>query len=152
MQKRTGLTLITTVSSVLLPYGVVTTSTVAMTTHQYWLFPLWIYLPNFGIWEFGFIMPPFLSIYHLLPSIFGLIWCVLGLYINYVMHQYHENKRDADSVRFLTQVLLVLQSLTVVIVGFTMINEFYRYVIPLPVHFLGVLFLLRNGVKEIAKE
>jgi len=152
MQKRTGLTLITTASSVLLPYGVVTANTVGMTTHQYWLFPLWAYLPSFGDWEFGLIIPPFLPSFPLVPSIFGLIWCVLGLYINYVMHQYYENKRDADSVRFLTQVLLVLQSLTVVFVGFTMRNEYLLYAVPLPVHFLVVLFLLRNGVKEIAKE
>ena len=31
-----------------------------MTTNQYWFFPLWTYLHDFGNWlEFGFIIPPF---------------------------------------------------------------------------------------------
>jgi len=138
------------VTSIFLPYGAVTTSTVAMTTNQYWLFPLWIYVYDFSNWlNWSFVSPPFLSIYHIVPSVFGLIWSGLGLYTIYAMHQYYKNKRTVDSVRFLTQLFLVLQSLTVVLLGLTMIGEYPLYVVPLPIHFLVVLFLIRNRVKAV---
>ena len=150
MQQQKGLTVILTATSVLLPYGAVTTSTVAMTTNQYWLFPLWIYVHEFTYYlNWSVMIPPFWSVYHLIPSIFGLIWCGLGFYIIYAIHPYYENKRDAASVRFLAQVLLVLQSVSAVIVGFTMMGEYLLYGFPLPVHFLIVLFLLRNSVRNI---
>lgn len=150
MHNQKCLTVILVATSIFLPYGVVTTSTVAMTTNQYWLFPLWIYVYDFSNWlNWSFIIPPFLSIYHIVPSVFGLIWSVLGFYTIYAMHQHYENKRNVDSVRFLTQVFLVLQSLTVIIIGYSLMNEYLLYVVPLPIHFLVVLFLIRNPVKDV---
>ena len=137
-------------SHILLPYGAITTSTVAMTTNQYWLFPLWIYMYDFANWlNWSFVLPPFLSIYHIVPSVFGLIWCGFGFYIIHIIRQYFDNKRAVDSVRFLAQVLLVLQSLSVVIIGISLLNEYLLYVVPLPIHFLIVLFLLRSKVKDV---
>ncbi|MFW9768223.1 MAG: hypothetical protein ACFFF9_13785 [Candidatus Thorarchaeota archaeon] len=149
MQKQKGLIAILTATNVLLPYGTLTTSTVAMTTNQYWLFPLWIYLHDFTNWlNWSVIIPPFFSMYHLVLSLVGLIWLGFGFYIIYACYQYFKNKRDVESVRLLAQVLLVLQCLSVVIVGF-MLYEYLLYPIPLPIHFLIVLYILRNSVSAV---
>ena len=144
MQKLSRKSLIAIGSSILLPYGVVITGNVIMTTNQFWLFPLWAYLPNFGIWEFGLIIPSFLPSFPLVPSILGLIWCVLGLYISKALHQVCGGQREAKTVWLLTIRMLMLQIIVTFFVGFIVWYGWLIMVVPLPLHFLIVLFLLRR--------
>ncbi len=153
MQKQSRLPLIAVASSILLPYGVVITDTVAMTTNQFWLFPLWAYLPVFSNWMgFGFVIPPFLPSFPLLPSVMGLLWCILGLYASRLLHQFYAGQRDAKSVWLSTLKLLILQIIVTIIAGFIVWGYGLLLVVPLPLHFLIVLFLLRMQVQKVNLE
>ena len=153
MQKQSCLPLIATASSILLPYGIVTTGTAIMTTNQYWLFPLWTYLHDFENWlGFGFIIPPFLPSFSFLPPVLGLLWCVLGLYVSKVLHQFYASQRDAKSVWLPTLCMLILQITVTIIVGFIVWDGWLPLVVPLPLHFLIVLFLLRIQVQRVNHE
>ncbi|MBY8999095.1 MAG: hypothetical protein KGD60_15340, partial [Candidatus Thorarchaeota archaeon] len=99
MEKISRIPLISSMTSILLPYGIITTNTMIMTTNQYWLFPLWTYLHDFGNWlDYGVIIPPFLPSFSFLVPIMGLILCVLGFYIAIILNQYYKGQRDAKSV------------------------------------------------------
>lgn len=153
MQKQSRLPLIAVASSILLPYGIVITDTVAMITNQFWLFPLWTYLPVFSNWMgFGIIIPPFLPSFPLLPSVMGLLWCILGLYASRLLHQFYAGQRDAKSVWSPTLIILMLQIIVTIIVGFIDWGNMLILVIPLPLHFLIVLFLLRMQVQKVNLE
>jgi hypothetical protein len=70
VETKSRLPIIAFVSSILLPYGISTAGTPMMTTNQYWLFPLWTYVHDFGTWlGMGVIIPPFLPSFSLLPPI-----------------------------------------------------------------------------------
>jgi len=134
---------ITTALSILLPYGIVTTDTVGMTIIQVWLFPLWNYVHDFGNWMgFGVITPPFLPSFPLLPSILGVIWCGLGIYVSKSLHQYKLGQRGKMSVWILILGSLILQIIATIILGFVVWGNYLQWVVPLPIHFLIILFLL----------
>ncbi len=153
MQKQSRLPLISIASSILLPYGAVTTYTGFFTTNQYWLFPLWTYIHDFGQWlGFGRIIPPFVPSFWLPPPILGLIWCVLGLYVSKVLRQFYSSQRDAKSVWLPTLIILILQIVVTIIVGFIVWEGFLLLVVPLPLHFLIVLILLGIQVRRVNQE
>ncbi len=153
MQKQSRLPHIATASSILLPFGFVTTSTMIETSNQFWLFPLWTYVHDFGNWfGFGVIIPPFSPLFPLLWSILGLIWCVLGLSISKALHQFYASQRDAKSVWLPTIRLLVLQIIVTIIVNFITWYGWLIVVVPLPLHFLIVLYLLRIQTQRVEQE
>ena len=153
MQKQSRLPLIAIASSILLPYGFVLADTAIFTTNQYWFFPLWTYLPVFSnLMGFGIIIPPFLPSFPLLPSIMGLLWCVLGLYISKALQQFYASQRDAKSVWLPTLIMLMLQIIVTIIVNIIVWEGWLLLVIPLPLHFLIVLFLLRIQVQRVNHE
>ena len=153
MQKQSRLPLIAIASSILLPYGIVTTHTPIFSTNQYWLFPLWTYIHDFGHWlGFGRIIPPFLPSFSLLPPILGLIWCVLGLYVSKVLRKFYSRQRDAKSVWLPTLSILILQIIVTIIVGFIVWEGWFLLVVPFPLHFLIVLILLGIQVRRVNQE
>ncbi len=153
MQKQSYLPLITIMSSIFLPYAIITSATPIMTTNQYWFFPLWTYIHDFGNWlEFGFIIPAFTPSFSLLPTIVGLLWCILGLYVSRSLHQFYSGKRDAKSVWFPTLSILVLQILVTAIVGLIIWMSWLILIVPLPLHFLTVLLLVRLQIQRVNHE
>lgn len=145
MQQQSRLPLIAFVTSILLPYGFMITDSVAITKNQFLLFPLWIYLHGFGI------VPHFLPTFYLLAPIMGLIWCLLGLYTSKALRQFYADQMDAKSVWLPTISMLMLQIIVTIIVGFIGF-EYLILVIPLPLHFLIVLFLLLIQVQRVKQK
>lgn len=153
MQKQSGPSLIAIASSILLPYGMLTAGTPIMITNQYWFFPFWTYIHDFGNWlEFGHIIPAFTPSFSLLPPIMGLVWFILGLYVSIALHQFYSGNIDAKSVWLPTLCILVLQMLVTIIVGFIVWNRWLDLVVPLPLHFLIVLVLVQMEIKEVIDE
>ncbi|TFG28348.1 hypothetical protein EU527_17440 [Candidatus Thorarchaeota archaeon] len=133
-----------------MPYGVVTTSSMIESNNQYWIFPLWTYIHDFGNWlDLGVIIPPFLPSFSLLLPIVGLIWCVLGLYTAMILNQFYNGQRDAKSVWLPTIYLLVLQVIVTTVLGFVVWHVWLILVIPLPFHYLIILLLLRAHIKRL---
>lgn len=150
MERISRILLITSMTSILLPYGIITTSTISMAINQYWLFPLWTYLHDFGNWlGFGIIIPPILPTFSFLQLVIGLILCVLGFYIAIILNQYYRGKREAKSVWQPTIGLLVLQVMVVALFSFTIGYGMTFFSIPLPLHCLLVLSLVRFQIKKI---
>ena len=149
MQKLSSKSLIAIASSVLLPYGTVTANTWIFTTNQYWLFPLWTYVHDFGNWlGFGMVIPIFLPSFPYLTSILGLIWLMLGLYISRALNQLCFGQREAHSVRTLTQFVLLVQIIGTVVVSFIVWIGMIVIVIPLPLQPLVVFYLYRREVQD----
>jgi hypothetical protein len=116
-----------------------------MTTNQYWLFPLWTYMHDFGTWlGLGAIIPPFLPSFSLLPPIFGLLWCVVGLYISWTLRQFYSDQRGARSVWLPTLVMLMLQIVVTIIVSYIVWAGWPFLTVPLPLHFVIVFVLVRK--------
>lgn len=84
-------------TSVLLPYDTAITETMTMMKNQYWLFPLWTNLYDFGNWvEYGVIIPPFLPSFSALLPISGLIWSVFGFYIALILNMVNRGQKMQD--------------------------------------------------------
>ena len=144
MQKVSRGPLIAVVSGILLPYGLVTANTAIMTQNQYWLFPLWTYLHDFGTWlEYGVIIPPFLPSIDFLLSLLGLIWFAFGFCISMALYRFYSGQIKARSVWLPALSMLILQIVFTIIASFIIWSGWIVWAIPLPLHALIVLFLLR---------
>jgi len=114
-----------------------------MTQNQYWLFPLWTYLHDFGVWlDYGRIDFPFSASDDFLLSILGLIWCALGFCISMALYWFYSNPAKARLVWPAALSMLVLQSGLTIGAAFITWSDWLAYVIPLPLNALIVLFLL----------
>jgi hypothetical protein len=151
MQRHSLLLYTTIVSSILLPYGLVTYDTVLMITYQYWLFPLWIYIQNSSSY-LTTVIPTLSLSFPLLLSVLSLFWCGLNLYTSYSLYQCSVGQMNTKSVWILTLFLLILQTIVTVVVGFLVWGSWLEIVIPLPLHFLIVLFLLWFQVHIVVLE
>jgi len=138
-------------ASILLPYGTVTANTWIFTSNQYWLFPLWSYVHDFGNWlGFGVIIPPFLPSFSYLISILGVIFLMLGLYISILLNQVLFGLREKKSFQILALCFLLLQIISTILVTTIMWGVSVVLSIPLPVQPLIVLFLSRRESQHIA--
>jgi hypothetical protein len=145
MERKSLITSIVVLTSILLPYGVVTADTPAMTINQYWLFPLWIYLHDFGNWlGFGTIIPPFLTSFSVIPSIAGLIWCVLGIFLAMNLNQVFRGQIDAKTVWTRAVYLLVVQVLLTIGLSLIVWAIWIILVVPTPFYILFVIGVLHN--------
>ncbi len=150
MQKHLRLLYLSIASSIILPYGFVTTGTPIMTTNQYWLFPLWTYLHDFGNWlDLGRIIILFSPSSPFILSVLGLFWFGCGLYVSYSLHRCYVGLIDTKSVWTLTLCLLILQIVVTIVVGFFVWGSWLDSVIPLPFHFLIVSYLLWSQISEV---
>jgi len=139
-------------ASILLPYGTVTVSTMIFTTNQYWLFPLWTYLHDFGNWlEFGVIIPPFLPSFSYLLSILGVIFLILGLYFSRALNQVLSGQRERKSLQIRVLCYLFLQIISTIFVSLTMWGVSVVLIIPLPFQSLIVLYLSRHEAHLITE-
>ncbi|MCK4279675.1 MAG: hypothetical protein KAW94_03770 [Candidatus Thorarchaeota archaeon] len=150
MQKQSRMPLIVMASSVFLPYGIVTTDTPIMSTNQFWLFPFWMYLHDFGNWlGFGVIIPPFVPAFPLPLLFLGLLWIMLGFYICRVLHRFCVGQIEAKSAWLSTLGVLVFQTIMTVFIVFILMSDWIILVIPLPIHSLIVLILLKIEIRRV---
>jgi hypothetical protein len=114
-----------------------------MTQNQYWLFPLWIYLHDFGgSLDYGIIIPPFSASHEFLLSFLGLIWCAFGFCISMALYRFYSNQTKARLVWLPALSMLILQIGLTISAAFIIWSGWIVYVIPLPLNALVVLFLL----------
>jgi len=138
------------VSSAFLPYGVVTTDTPAMSTNQFWLFPFWMYLHDFGNWlGFGVIIHPFVPAYPLPLLFLGLLWIILGFHICRVLPRFYAGQIEAKSAWLSTLGVLVFQIIMTAFIVFIVMSDWIILVIPLPIHSLIVLVLLKVEIRRV---
>ena len=153
MEKNLRLLYLSIASSILLPYGVLTADTPIFTTNQYWFFPLLTYLHDFGNWlNLGRIIIIFSPPIPFIHSVLGLLWGGSALYVSYSLYRCSVGQIDTKSVWTLTLCLLILQIIVTIIVGFFVWGSWLGSVIPLPFHFLIVLFLLWFQVHRVILE
>ncbi|MFW9833508.1 MAG: hypothetical protein ACFFEK_05910 [Candidatus Thorarchaeota archaeon] len=149
-QKLSRLPFIAFLSSLLLPYGIVIADTWIMTPIQIWLFPLWSYVNDFGIWlGLGILVPPFLPSFPILPSFSGLAWVIIGLYSSRVLQHVYDGQEDAGVLWQLALRLLVIQVIATIIVSFIAWYGWLIIVVPLPLHFVIVLYLTRLQIQRV---
>ena len=142
--------LLVIVSSAFLPYGMVTAGTGIMTTNQYWLFPLWMYVHDFGNWlGFGGIFLPFVPTYPLPLLFLGLLWIMLGFYLCWILHRFHEGQIEAKSAWLSTLGVLAFQIIMTAFIAFIAMSDWIILVIPLPIHTLIVIVLLKVEVRRV---
>jgi len=150
LQKISRGPLIAVASSILLPYGVVTTNTAIETQAQHWLFPLWTYVHDFGVWlDYGVIIPPFSASVESLLSLLGLIWFAFGFCISMALYRFYSGQTKARLVWLPALSMLVLQTGLTIIAAFIVWSEWIAYVIPLPLSALIALSLLRIKVQGV---
>jgi len=151
--ERSHFPVIAVLTSILLPYGVVTTQSMIESTNQFWLFPLLIYVHDFGNWlGYGIIIPAILpsDIDPPLPPISGIVWCAIGLYTSLLLYQFYKSRRDARSVWLPTLIALIIQAATTSILSFFVVREWSPIIVPLPLHFLIVLYFTRIQIQKEA--
>lgn len=149
-QKMSRLLFIVYVLAMLLPYGVVLASTWIFTTNQYWLFPIGFYVNDFGNWlGFGMFIPFFIISALPIIQFSGLVWWTLGLYVSRKLQLVYYNKADAKSLWDLSLRLLVVQVVATIIVSFVAWYGWLAIVVPLPLHFLIVLYLTRLRIQQV---
>ncbi len=138
------------VSSTFLPYGAVTAHTGLMSTNQYWLFPFWMYVHDFGNWlGFGGIMLPFVPLYPLPLLFLGLLWIILGFYTCRVLHRFYAGQTEAKPAWLSTLSVLVFQIIMTAFIVFIVMSDWIILVIPLPIHSLIVLVLLKVEIRRV---
>ncbi|MFX1578338.1 MAG: hypothetical protein ACFFBJ_01740 [Promethearchaeota archaeon] len=149
MLRESRLSYIAFLSSLLLPYGLVITDTAIMTRLEIYLFPLWSYENDLGNWMgLGIIVPPFLPSFPIFPPLFGLVWCLVGLYCSRALQHVYDGQEDAITLWQLTLRLLILQVIATIIVSFVAWYGWFIIVVPLPLHFLIVLYLTRLRILQ----
>jgi hypothetical protein len=142
-------------SSIFLPYGVVTSNTAIETQNQFWLFPFWMYVHDFGNWMgYGRIVPPLLTTttYPLLVLFLGIIWFAFGFCISMALYRFYSNQMQARLVWLPALSMLTLQICLTTIAAFIIWSGWIVYVIPLPLGALVVLFLLWFEMRRMADE
>jgi hypothetical protein len=138
------------VSSAFLPYGAVTAHTGLMSTNQYWLFPFWMYVHDFGNWlGFGGIMLPFVPLYPLPLLFLGLLWIILGFYTCRVLHRFYAGQIEAKSAWLSTFGVLVFQIIMTASIVFIAMSDWIVLNIPLPIHTLIVIVLLKVEIRRV---
>jgi hypothetical protein len=149
-QKLSRLPLVVFVLAMLSPYGIALVNTAIFTTNQYWLFPLWIYLTDLGNWlGFGVFVPFFILTFQPLMQFLGLIWCGLGVYVSRMLQHVYDEEKDSKSLWNLTLRLLVIQVIVTIIVSFVAWYGWLIIVVPLPLHFLIVLYFTRLQIQQV---
>jgi len=137
-------------SSVFLPYGIVTTDTPIMSTNQFWLFPFWMYLHDFGEWlGLGVIIPPFVPVFPFPLLFLGLLQIMLGFYIYRVLHRFYAGQIEAKTAWLSTLGVLVFQTIMTVFIVFISMSDWIILVIPLPIHTLIVIVLLKVEIRRV---
>ena len=139
-------------SSAFLPYGVVTTDTPIMSTTQFWLFPFWIYLHDFGEWlGLGvIIIPPFMPTSPFPLLSLGLLWCALGFYVGGILHRFYAGQIKAKAAWSSTLHVLVFQIIMTIFIDLIVIPGYWNIlVIPLPIHTLIVIVLLKVEIRRV---
>lgn len=151
MKKQSRLPLFVMASSAFLPYAVVTTGTEIGTTNQYWLFPFWRYVHDFGVWLGpGRIIPPFASTYPLPLLFLGWLWCALGFYTGWILRLFYARQIEAKIAWFSTLIVLVFQTImTIPIVSVAISNRWNIPVIPLPIQTIIVIALLTIEIRRV---
>lgn len=151
LQEKSRVPLLVIVSSAFLPYGVVITDTPIMITNQFWLSPFWMYLHDFGNWlGFGVIIPPFVPAFPLPLLFLGLLWIMLGFYTCRVLHRFYAGQIKAKSAWLSTLGVLVFQIImTISVVLVAMSGYMTILVIPLPIHTLIVIALLKVEIRRV---
>ncbi|MGY5861227.1 MAG: hypothetical protein RTU09_02470 [Candidatus Thorarchaeota archaeon] len=151
MQKKSRVPLFAKVSSAFLPYGVVTAHTLIESTIQFWLFPFWMYVHDFGNWiKVGIIWLSFVPTYPLPLLILGLLWTILGFYICRILHRFYEGQVEAKSAWVLVLRVLVFQIImTISIALVVMTGYMVVLVIPLPIHTVIVIVLLKVEIRRV---
>ena len=150
MQEKSRVPLFAMVSSAFLPYGVVTAHTLIESTIQFWLFPLWMYVHDFGNWiGFGMIWPSFVPTYPLPLLFLGLLWIILGFHICRVLHRFYAGQIEAKSAWLSTLGVLVFQIIMTAFIVFIVMSDWIILVIPLPIHSLIVVVLLKVEIRRV---
>lgn len=142
------LPLIALVASVMLPYGVVTGNNAVFPTYQFWIFPLWMIVHDFGNWYgWGRFYPP-----AAFPLLFwGLILLAFSLCVRISLQWFYSDRGQARFVWAVIFSVLVLQIYGTIIVAFsvwTSWNYLSFLIIPLPLQPLIVLFLFRSEIRD----
>ena len=110
-----------------------------------------MYVHDFGDWlGFGGIIPPFVP-YYPLPLLFlGLLWIVFGFYTCRVLHRFYAGQVEAKSAWLSTLGVLVFQTImTISVVLVAMSDYMIILVIPLPIHTLIVIVLLKVEIRRV---
>jgi hypothetical protein len=150
MEKQSLLLILTTSSGILLPYCCVTTGSPIFATYQYWIFPLWIYMHDFGTWlDYGRFIPPFHSSFTPLLSLLGLIWCVTGICISVILYKYCTGKLSAHAILIPTLFAMLLQIVLTSVASDLIWGGWVELTLPLPFFFV---FVLIQVVMQIRRE
>ncbi|MCK4567570.1 MAG: hypothetical protein KAU48_09705 [Candidatus Thorarchaeota archaeon] len=150
LQEKPRVPLLVIVSSAFLPYGVVTTDTAGMSINQFWLFPFWMYLHDFGNWlGFGVIIPPFVPAFPLPLLFLGLLWIMLDFYICRVLHRFYAGQIKAKAAWLSTLGVLAFQTIMTAFIVFISMSDWIILVIPLPIHTLIVIVLLKVEIRRV---
>jgi len=137
------------VLAMLLPYGFALVDTATMIVLQFWMFPIGIYIQGLVSWfNLGIFIPFFILPAQPFTLSLGILWLALGLYISRYLQHVHDGQKDVESLYGLTLRLLVLQVIATVVVSFIAWYGWLIIVVPLPLHFLVVLYLTRLHIQR----
>lgn len=121
-----------------------------MTQNQFWLFPLWTYVHDFGVWlGYGAIIPPFSASIGFLLSLLGLIWFAFGFGISMAVHRFYSGQMKARLVWLPAISMLILQIAFTIITSFIIWSGWIVWAIPVPLHALVVLLLVRLKIQRV---
>lgn len=99
---------------------------------------------------FGVIVPPIVPAYPLPLLLLSLLWVILGFYTCRVLHRFYTGQIKAKSAWLSTLGVLVFQIImTISVVLIVMSGYMAILVIPLPIHTLIVVVLLKIEIRRV---
>ncbi len=99
---------------------------------------------------FGVIIPPIVPAYPLPLLLLSVLWIMLGFYICWVLHRFYTGQIKAKSAWLSTLGVLVFQIImTISVVLVVMSGYMTILVIPLPIHTLIVIVLLKVEIRRV---
>ena len=99
---------------------------------------------------FGVIVPPIVPAYPLPLLLLSLLWVILGFYICRVLHRFYTGQIKAKSAWLSTLGVLVFQIIMTISVVLIVMSDYMAIlVIPLPIHTLIVVVLLKIEIRRV---
>lgn len=150
-----GRLFILTIASIFLPYGVVVSPTAIESVLQFWLFPFWMYVNDFGFWMgLGAIVPAFTTSFPAVLVILGFTWFAVAIIIGVFLFRFWEEQTRMQWIqRILFGVLIAQSILTILLLLLFWDTLMAPIIIPLPLHtaFAFVSAKLRSNDFETGK-
>ncbi len=98
---------------------------------------------------FGVIIPPIVPAYPLPLLLLSVLWIMLGFYICWVLHRFYTGQIKAKSAWLSTLGVLVFQTIMTAFIVFILMSDWIILVIPLPIHTLIVIVLLKVEIRRV---